>query len=98
MDQKIENYIVDIIFATRNPEEYNLKELRNLRVSIANIPIKFQVGSTIYESIQVRLHDLRGEAEYNENNNVYQIFYRFRSYYTRTIQRTKFQVFRILKA
>ena len=30
MDQKIENYIIDIIFSTRNPEEYNLKELKNL--------------------------------------------------------------------
>lgn len=30
MDQKIENYIIDIIFSTRNPEEYKLKELSNL--------------------------------------------------------------------
>tara|TARA_B100000902_G_C27303757_1_gene914263 strand:+ start:142 stop:1134 length:993 start_codon:yes stop_codon:yes gene_type:complete len=30
MDQKIENYILDIIFATRNPKEYNLEELSNL--------------------------------------------------------------------
>ena len=30
MDQKIENYIIDIIFCTRNPEEYNLKELKDL--------------------------------------------------------------------
>ena len=30
MDQKIENYILDIVFCTRNPEEYNLPELKNL--------------------------------------------------------------------
>jgi len=30
MDQKIENYILDIVFATRNPEDYKLKELKNL--------------------------------------------------------------------
>ena len=30
MDQKIENYIVDIIFATRNPEDYKLENLKSL--------------------------------------------------------------------
>ncbi|MBF26149.1 MAG: ATPase [Flavobacteriales bacterium] len=30
MDQKIENYILDIVFSTRNPKEYNLKDLENL--------------------------------------------------------------------
>ena len=30
MDEKIENYIIDIIFATRNPENYQLNELTNL--------------------------------------------------------------------
>ena len=30
MDQKIENYIIDIVFSTRNPKEYNLKDLDNL--------------------------------------------------------------------
>ena len=30
IDEKIKNYIVDIIFATRNPEEYGLKDLKNL--------------------------------------------------------------------
>ena len=30
MDQKIENYIIDIIFSTRSPEEYKMKELSNL--------------------------------------------------------------------
>src|SRR5690625_8006819 len=30
MDEKIEKYILDIIFATRNPSEYKLKELEPL--------------------------------------------------------------------
>lgn len=30
MDEKIENYIVDIVFATRNPSEYGLPELNDL--------------------------------------------------------------------
>lgn len=30
MDQKIENYIINIVFATRSPEDYNLKEIKNL--------------------------------------------------------------------
>lgn len=29
-DQKVENYIVDLIFATRNPEDYHLNELNGL--------------------------------------------------------------------
>ncbi len=30
MDEKIEKYIVDIVFATRNPQDYNLKKLKPL--------------------------------------------------------------------
>jgi MoxR-like ATPase len=30
MDEKIEQYIIDIVFATRNPEEYGLGHLKNL--------------------------------------------------------------------
>ena len=30
LDEKIENYIVDIVFATRYPEQYGLKELKDL--------------------------------------------------------------------
>ncbi len=30
MDEKIERYIVDIVYATRTPEEYGLKELKDL--------------------------------------------------------------------
>ena len=30
MDDKIKDYILDIVFATRNPENYNLEELKEL--------------------------------------------------------------------
>lgn len=30
MDDKIKDYIVDIVFATRNPEEYKIKDLRSM--------------------------------------------------------------------
>jgi MoxR-like ATPase len=30
MDEKIEKYIVDIVFATRNPEEYKLSKFKSL--------------------------------------------------------------------
>lgn len=30
MDEKVEHYIIDLIFATRNPEEYKLKDLKAL--------------------------------------------------------------------
>ena len=30
MDEKIEKYILDIIFATRNPEKYNLSSIKPL--------------------------------------------------------------------
>ena len=30
MDEKIEKYIVDIVFATRNPEEYGLEKFKNM--------------------------------------------------------------------
>ena len=45
MDEKIEKYIVDIIFATREPAEYNLKKLQRMiayggspRASISRLP------------------------------------------------------------
>ena len=28
MDEKLENYILDIVFATRNPEKYRLEKLK----------------------------------------------------------------------
>jgi len=30
IDEKVKNYIIDIVFATRNPEEHNLKDLKPL--------------------------------------------------------------------
>ena len=30
MDEKIENYILDIVFSTRNPENYGMKDLKPL--------------------------------------------------------------------
>ena len=30
IDEKVKNYIVDIVFATRNPEDYNIKDLKPL--------------------------------------------------------------------
>ena len=30
MDEKIENYILDIVFCTRKPENYGLEKLDNL--------------------------------------------------------------------
>lgn len=30
LDEKIERYIVDIVFATRYPEKYDLKELKDM--------------------------------------------------------------------
>ena len=30
MDEKIEQYIIDIVFATRNPEEYGLEKLNDM--------------------------------------------------------------------
>ena len=30
VDDKVKNYIVDLVFASRNPQEYNLKDLKNL--------------------------------------------------------------------
>jgi MoxR-like ATPase len=30
MDEKIEQYIIDIVFATRNPEQYGLEKLKEM--------------------------------------------------------------------
>lgn len=30
VDEKVKNYIVDLVFATRNPQDYGLKDLKNL--------------------------------------------------------------------
>jgi len=56
MDEKIENYILDIIFATRNPEKYNLNELKPL-ISFGASPrgsINLALASKCYAFIQRR--------------------------------------------
>jgi len=50
MDEKIENYIVDIVLATRNPSEYNLSELEEL------IEYGASPRATIYLAIASKAH------------------------------------------
>ncbi|OIQ40232.1 MAG: ATPase [Bacteroidetes bacterium MedPE-SWsnd-G1] len=56
MDEKIEKYILDIIFATRFPERYNLAELKNL-ISFGASPrgsINLAMASKCYAFIKRR--------------------------------------------
>lgn len=56
MDEKIERYIVDIVSATRNPEEYGLKNLRNI-ISYGGSPrasISLSAASKAYAFIKRR--------------------------------------------
>ncbi|MBO7337990.1 MAG: MoxR family ATPase [Paludibacteraceae bacterium] len=56
MDEKIEKYIVDIVFATRNPEEYGLKELKN-QIAFGGSPratINLGLASRAYAFIKRR--------------------------------------------
>jgi len=56
MDQKIENYILDIIFSTRNPEKYGLGDLSNL-ISFGSSPrgsINLAKASKVYAFIKRR--------------------------------------------
>ena len=56
MDEKIENYILDIIFATRNPEKYHLNELKPL-ISFGASPrgsINLALASKCYAFIKRR--------------------------------------------
>jgi len=56
MDEKIERYIVDIVFATRNPEEYGLANLKNL-ISYGASPrasISLSMASKAYAFIKRR--------------------------------------------
>jgi len=56
MDEKIERYIVDIVFATRNPEEYGLGHLKNL-ISYGASPrasISLSMASKAYAFIKRR--------------------------------------------
>jgi MoxR-like ATPase len=56
MDEKIEKYILDIIFATRNPEKYGLEEIKPL-VSFGASPrgsINLAMASKCYAFIKRR--------------------------------------------
>ncbi|HPS95424.1 MAG: MoxR family ATPase [Bacteroidales bacterium] len=56
MDEKIEKYIVDIVFATRNPEEYGLEKLKGL-ISFGGSPrasISMAMAAKAYAFIKRR--------------------------------------------
>ena len=56
MDEKIEKYIVDIVFATRNPEEYNLAKFKNM-IAFGGSPrasISLSMASKAYAFIRRR--------------------------------------------
>ncbi len=56
MDEKIENYILDIVFATRNPSEYGLENLSSL-ISYGGSPrasINLALASKAYAFLQRR--------------------------------------------
>ena len=71
MDEKIEKYIIDIIFATREPAEYNLQKLQNLiayggspraAISLAKAARAYAVirrrGYGIPEDVRAVCHDV----------------------------------------
>lgn len=56
MDEKIEQYIIDIVFATRNPEEYGLEKLKDL-ITFGGSPrasISLAIASKAYAFIKRR--------------------------------------------
>ena len=56
MDEKIEKYIVDIVFATRNPEEYGLSKFKNM-IAFGGSPrasISLSLASKAYAFIRRR--------------------------------------------
>jgi MoxR-like ATPase len=56
MDEKIEKYIVDIVFATRNPEEYGLSKFKNM-IAFGGSPrasISLSMASKAYAFIRRR--------------------------------------------
>lgn len=42
LDEKIERYIVDIVFATRYPEKYDLKELKDM-IGFGGSPVPLSI-------------------------------------------------------
>ncbi len=56
IDEKIERYIVDIVFATRFPEEYNMRELKNM-ISFGASPrasINLALAARAYAFLKLR--------------------------------------------
>ena len=56
MDEKIEQYIIDIVFATRNPEEYGMPQFKEL-ISFGGSPrasINLALASKAYAFIKRR--------------------------------------------
>src|SRR6056297_3115776 len=56
MDEKIENYILDIVFATRQPEQYNLESIKHM-ISFGGSPrasINLALASKAYAFIKRR--------------------------------------------
>ena len=71
LDEKIEKYIVDIVFATRYPEKYDLKELKdmigfggsprasiNLALAVRSFAIIKRRGYVIPEDVRAVAHDV----------------------------------------
>lgn len=56
MDEKIENYILDIVFATRNPEQFGLEEIKHM-ISFGGSPrasINLSLAAKAYAFIKKR--------------------------------------------
>ena len=56
MDEKVEQYIVDLVFATRHPEQYNLAEIKDY-ISFGGSPrasISLAMASKAYAFIKRR--------------------------------------------
>jgi len=56
MDEKIEQYIIDIVFATRNPQKYDMEKLQNM-ISYGGSPrasINLALASKAYAFIKRR--------------------------------------------
>ncbi|MDR1418139.1 MAG: MoxR family ATPase [Endomicrobium sp.] len=56
VDEKVKNYIVDIVFASRNPEEYGLKDFKNY-ISFGASPratINLTLAAKVYAFLQGR--------------------------------------------
>jgi len=57
MDEKIKGYILDLVFATRNPADFNLKDMKNLITLWSLAPSDHRLG---YGFQSLRLSQRRG--------------------------------------